>query len=326
MRMIFAVTLVVALICASASAQIDPDIVNLSLPDITWAVQLRMLEWKVTFQDFKEEFQGRTLQAHDSVSGLQVSVFIDKEQKKYDAVGLRDHIVGELLRIFPGAYTNVDTFMVGPIAYADYISVGDPHFPQDNLKHRYAFYIRDQKWVTIHLEQRFQTDIGDSAFEDFFATIKTLEDYRQTAMDYFVYGSWAYNHRNLKDAAKYYQAALDLEKTERVLPEYLWLVVVDNMAMSYGIPGDNKRAREILEYGISVRPDYPMFYYNKACSFAEEKNLDSALHYLARANDLRANMIPGETMPNPLEDESFKRYKKDKRFKALLEFWGRDPQ
>jgi tetratricopeptide (TPR) repeat protein len=328
MRAILIAAFTFALLGLPAHAQNESDLLNLSLPDVTWAVQLRMHEWKVSFQDFKKDFRGRTLQAFDTVSGLQVSVFIDDEEKKdkFDAVGLRDYTMKNLQRISGPSYGDFKIYEDGPIAFADYVSIGDERYPQDDRRYRYAFWIRDHKWVSIRLEEEFKTAWTDSTFETFFASVKTIENYTQTAMDYFVYGSWAYNHGEFEDAARYYQAALDLEKVERTLHEYLWLVTVDNLAMSYGIPGDHKKALEILNYGLSVRPDYPMFHYNKACSFAELKKLDSALHYLARANDLRVNMIPGETLPNPVEDESFKRYKKNERLLELVKFWDKDAQ
>ncbi len=326
MRTIMIAVFTFALLGAPASAQNDPDLLNLPLPDLTWAVQLRMHEWKVSFQEFKKDFRGRTLQAFDTASGLQVSVFIDDEEKKdkFDGVGLRDYTMANLQRISGPAYTGFRLYEEGPIAFSDYVSVGDVRYPQDDRRHRYAFWVRDHKWVSIHLEEEFRTDLTDSTFEKFFADVKTVENYTQTAWDYFVYGSWSYRSREFTQAAKYYQAAADLEKVERTLPEYLWLVTVDNLAMSYGIPGDNQKALEVLNYGLSVRPDYPAFHYNKACSFAEMKNLDSALYCLARANELRANMIPGETLPNPVADESFKRYKKDKRLAELMKSWGSD--
>ena len=328
MRTILIAAFTFALLGLPAHAQNESDLLNLSLPDVTWAVQLRMHEWKVSFQDFKKDFRGRTLQAFDTVSGLQVSVFIDDEEKKkkFDGVGLRDYTMKNLQRISGPSYRDFKMYEAGPIAFADYVSIGDERYPQDDRRYRYAFWIRDHKWISIRLEEEFKTARTDSTFETFFAGVRTIENYTQTAMDYFVYGSWAYNHGEFEDAAQYYQAALDLEKVERTLHEYLWLVTVDNLAMSYGIPGDSKKAREILDYGLSVRPEFPMFHYNKACSFAEEKNLDSALHYLGRANELRGNVIPGEALPDPLEDSSFKKYLDDPRFKALLEFWGRDPQ
>ena len=88
--------------------------------------------------------------------------------------------------------------------------------------------------------------------------------------------------------------------------------------MSYGITGDLDKAKEIFEYGISKEPDYPMFYYNMACTYGEKEDMEKAIEYLKLAFDRRENMIAGEKIPNPATDSSFKRFMKNEKFKAAL--------
>ena len=95
--------------------------------------------------------------------------------------------------------------------------------------------------------------------------------------------------------------------------------MVDNLGMSYGISGDNKKAKEIFEYGLSKDDTYPMFYYNLACAYAEMKDLDNAIVNLKRAFEYKENMIPGEQMPNPETDDSFSRYLKSEKFRRVVE-------
>jgi len=44
-----------------------------------------------------------------------------------------------------------------------------------------------------------------------------------------------------------------------MLSNEYWHVLVDNLAMAYGIPGDLTRSKEILEYGLAKDPTYPNF-------------------------------------------------------------------
>ena len=131
-------------------------------------------------------------------------------------------------------------------------------------------------------------------------------------------GSISYRKNDYKEAAMYYQRALDLEKKKRTLPQDLWRVLVDNLAMSYGIPGDLKKSKEVLEYGISQDPKYPNFYYTLACAYAEMNDLDHTISSLKTAFDYRANTISGETLPDPRKDDSFQRFMNEPRFKKLL--------
>lgn len=139
---------------------------------------------------------------------------------------------------------------------------------------------------------------------------QTLELVRQ--------GSAYYIRHDFEKAIGPYQKALDFEKDKRTLDKTIWKVLVDNLGMAYGIRGDLDKAKETFEYGISKDPDYPLFYYNLACTYGEKKDMDKAIEYLKLAFDRQENMIPGEKMPNPATDSSFKRFMQDEKFKAAL--------
>lgn len=131
-------------------------------------------------------------------------------------------------------------------------------------------------------------------------------------------GSEYFLRRDFEKAIVPYQKALDLEKEKRTLDKNLWYVLVDNLGMAYGISGDLDKAKETFAYGIAKEPDYPMFYYNMACTYGEKDDMDKAIEYLKLAFDRRENMIPGEQMPNPATDSSFQRFVNDEKFIAAL--------
>jgi tetratricopeptide (TPR) repeat protein len=150
------------------------------------------------------------------------------------------------------------------------------------------------------------------------AIASTQGDNAKVVMNLMEEGSYYFLKRDFESAIPPYQKALDLEKQNRTLSKTLWKVLVDNLGMAYGISGDLDRAKETFEYGISKDPDYPMFYYNMACTYAEKKDMDKAIEYLKLAFDRRENMIPGEKMPNPAQDDSFERFMKNQKFLAAL--------
>jgi tetratricopeptide (TPR) repeat protein len=96
-------------------------------------------------------------------------------------------------------------------------------------------------------------------------------------------------------------------------------VVTDQAGMSYGMSGNIQKARSIFENGIVEDPDYPMYYYNLACADAEEKNLVAAKGHLQQAFARKANVVSGESMPDPTKDDSFLPYRNNKEFWAFLE-------
>ena len=131
-------------------------------------------------------------------------------------------------------------------------------------------------------------------------------------------GSSHYLRRDFKKAIGPYQKALDLEKQKRTLEQNFWRVLVDNLGMSYGISGNLKDAKETFAYGIAEDPEYPMFYYNMACTYGEMDNMEKAIEYLRLAFARKENMIPGERFPDPAKDSSFARFADDEKFKAAL--------
>ncbi|HZS06951.1 MAG TPA: tetratricopeptide repeat protein [Blastocatellia bacterium] len=142
------------------------------------------------------------------------------------------------------------------------------------------------------------------------------------SLEYLERGSAFYLKRDFKNAIIWYQKALELEKKNQILDQTLWRVLVDNLGMSYGITGKLKEAKAVFEYGLSKDPSYPMFHYNLACTFAEMGDVDQAVVSLRKAFEYKENMIPGEHIPNPRNDSSFKRFLDNEKFLKLLEEIG----
>ncbi len=67
----------------------------------------------------------------------------------------------------------------------------------------------------------------------------------RTSTALFTKGSGFFLQRDYPDAATYYQQALDLEKKKPMLSNEYWHVLVDNLAMAYGIPGDHTFKRNL---------------------------------------------------------------------------------
>jgi len=130
----------------------------------------------------------------------------------------------------------------------------------------------------------------------------------------FVTASKAFLQQDYPAAAKSYQKVLDLEKNKRTLSKKYFLVLVDNLGMSYGISGKLDKAKNIFEYGLTQYSDYPLFYYNLACTYGEQKKMDEAIAQLRTAFKYKANVLDGETMPDPLKDDSFRYFVDKKEF------------
>lgn len=150
------------------------------------------------------------------------------------------------------------------------------------------------------------------------AALGTRSQGAGTVMELMEEGSRYFLKRDYKAAIGPYQKALDHEKKKRELSETLWKVLIDNLGMAYGISGDLEKAKETFEYGISKDPEYPLFYYNMACTYGEMGDMDKAIKYLKLAFERREKMIEGEEFPDPATDSSFERFMKNEKFQAAL--------
>ncbi|HKV26836.1 MAG TPA: tetratricopeptide repeat protein [Candidatus Acidoferrales bacterium] len=153
---------------------------------------------------------------------------------------------------------------------------------------------------------------------------KILESYRLDPnyipqfSDVFLYAEVLYRARMYKASAPILEQALG-EIADDKNQETTRRAITDQAGMAYGISGDVPKARAIFEAAIARDPDYPLYYYNLACADAQEKKLTDARIHLQQAFARKANIIPGETMPDPTKDDSFLPYKHNKDFWAFIE-------
>jgi predicted Zn-dependent protease len=169
-------------------------------------------------------------------------------------------------------------------------------------------------------KEQFVPD-DEKLFDDVLATVQLRLD-ESTAEDQghdqkkqlLAEGSEFYLQHDYAAAANRYQKALDLEKQNRTLNKTLFRVLVDNLGMSYGLIGKLSKAKETFEYGVTQDAEYPLFYYLLGCTYGEMGKMDESLDQLRLAYKYKANVIPGESLPDPLKDDSFRKFAGDEHF------------
>jgi len=168
----------------------------------------------------------------------------------------------------------------------------------------------------IHVSSVRETPPEEDTMKAVLAEFQPDLSYRPNAVDYFRLASLLFkNSPGL--AAPYYKSSLD------AMPDgasYVTTrrVTTDQLVMSLGMSGDVKDSRVVAEKAITADPDYPINYYNLACSDAEQGNATDAKTHLQQAFDRRANVLKGESMPDPTKDDSILKLKRDKAFWAFV--------
>jgi hypothetical protein len=317
-------------VCCAISGLAQPGPINraeMSIPGVPGILQLDV--GATTFQtaltpDGKEV----QLRAFDRRDHLGISAFLRRVTFAASPEKCRDEWWPATKKSAPMKRDDLDESQVKDgIARVEYIV---PEFRGNKIHQKtiHAYLGSGNLCAEVHLSKAgFEAD-EQKLFEQVLSTVKLLPDQSPSSapgqsapalpaddtMRYLGEGSRSYLQRNYSAAARSYQKALDLERQKRTLPRDTFRVLVDNLGMSYGISGNLKKAKETFEYGLTQEPEYPMFYYNLACTYGEMKKMQEAIEQLRLAYRYKANMIAGETMPDPIKDDSFRYFVGDDSF------------
>jgi Tetratricopeptide repeat len=180
----------------------------------------------------------------------------------------------------------------------------------------------DNTYIDLQVSKSNYTAADEPLFADVLESMR-IDKVQKSSMELAAEGSRLYIQHDYKGAIGPYSQALELEKVNPKLEKPLWYVLVDNLGMSYGITGDLQKAKETFQYGVNKDPTYPIFYYNLACTYAELGDTPEARDYLKKAFEYKANVLPGENIPDPRRDDSFKKLMKNKEFQELAETLAR---
>lgn len=251
------------------------------------------------------------MKIYEAEGGFIVTAFAFKALEKGDSKACREYNWRHVQKV-AFRRESVERSEKGEVARLDYVH------PIGNQKNVWLHVAKDDIWIDVHISKvQFQPETDQKTLE---ALVERFQIVAGTpdAMTLWLWGSSLYNNRDYAHAIAYYEKALEAERKKPSLKKEFWFVLVDNLGMAYGISGDLPRAKKTFEYGLSKEKTYPMFYYNLACAYAEMGDLDHSLENLRTAFRYKANVVKGESMPNPETDDSFKKYLGNEKFKALL--------
>ncbi len=251
------------------------------------------------------------------VGGLTVSYIVfENLSGKPSAEGCRndginpilEHVAKLVSKRLDGEVKNAAGETLATTSYLVDMGLGGGHHQHD----LFGFAGNARTCAEIHISSTVETPAEDDRMKAVLTDFHPDLTYRPNAADYFTLASLLFkNSPGL--AAPYYKASLDAMPDD-ASSITIRRVATDQLVMSLGMSGDLKDSRTVAEMAIASDPDYPLNYYNLACADAEQGNATDARIHLQQAFDRRANIIKGESMPDPAEDDSILKLKKDKAF------------
>lgn len=302
---------------------------SVELPGEPWALVFDAPGFKVNINGLQKD--GRAyLEADNQSTGMALSVFLEKTSGKATEDECKTNQQRRLAQDVDYKREKIETKSQDGMAIVEYTI---PRFQGVPVQQRnlFACLPKDDVYVDIHIsktlfktgdEQPLNAVLNSAHFvasaPSQSAADASGENLAETSLDYVREGSLYFVQHDYAASIAPYKAALDAEKQKRTLPRNLWLVLVDNLSIAYGVTGDLNRAEETLNYGLSQDATYPIFYYNLACVAAGRNDENKTMDLLRKAFSYKSNVISGESMPDPRTDDSFKPFMADPRFQAFL--------
>jgi tetratricopeptide (TPR) repeat protein len=321
---------------AAADAQDAPAAAtsDIWLPGKAWALEIDGAGF--TARDNEIQPDGRRyFLAENAKTHMVVSVFLEVAKAPVQAEDCK-HSLEEKAKsnaaLASAKLKGVDYRVSGDLQILEFTLPEFDGVPK-NQKNIFGCLIKDDVFVDIHISKLFfkasDQPLFDSLLQSIHFVAREASDTVVPAgnsMLLFQQGSRYYLAHQYREAIGPYRQAFEIEKSTPTLGKNLWHVLIDNLSIAYGIKGDLNRARETLNYGVSKNTDYPLFYYNLACTSAERGAVADTEKYLKLAFERRGNVIPGETFPDARIDDSFQKLLLQKEFRQFLNSLYGSPQ
>ncbi len=248
-----------------------------------------------------------------------ISITIQKSYKQGDAKECRDYYVKQMKNALPISITNERQYEINDKPIFEFIS-DDYNKEQIFRKHIMVFLVHDEFWISIHISKDLLGSNDEYKIEELIKSIRINDKFEYTPLLDMSYGSHYFNLNNYTKAGMFYLKALKRydEMGNKGLDKNQWRVLIDQTAISFRISGQLDGAKTILEIGIKEDPEYPMFYYNLACVYAESDDKQKCFETLEKAISFKTKMFQGEEFPDPMSDSSFKKYADDSEFIKIV--------
>jgi tetratricopeptide (TPR) repeat protein len=316
----FLVVLLFAAYLNVSAQNIKPDLRSFSLPIIDWSLSVDLSDYTIEKNYIAPDGSNRNILVRNENLGLTVSVYIEKARTEGDHIACRKYYWGRTA-LMPMEKSNIQLYEKQNIAFVEF-DIKEEKGKELNYHSLNAFLSKDGYWVDVHISKTSYSEDDKPLFDNVVNTIRIDEPKKQNIPDLFIFGTQAFYGKKYYDTIKNYESLLESEVESINIDMGIWYTVVDFLGISYSMVGDHKNAIRVYDYGIKLAPNFPNFYYNKGCMFAEISELDKALEQLEIAYSKKEHLINNEKLPNPINDYSFEKYKNNKKLLEFIEKHG----
>ena len=295
---------------------------TLSLPTHPGRLHLEAPTFKIVEASAKPDGNEFGLRGQNPDASVSLLVFLFRipEEAPLTSAKCRDYMLYHAQHADPSIHIQLEKVLPAgniPLALAQYFEDA----PQRHVVR--AFVAKSDLCSDIEFSSRQELTADVPDIKAIIASVTFDPEAKPSFREVFAYATVLFDHKMVKAAAPIYEQSLSLLPPDEVAAKWR-RISTDEAVMAYGMSGDIAKSRSLLATAIRLDPQYPMNYYNLACADAEEGDVSGARLHLQQSFARRENVIPGESLPDPTQDDSILKLRNDKSFWLFVESLQKD--
>lgn len=289
--------------------------VHLTLPGAGWGLDFPAKDFLV--EDSKLDHGGDFISCRAGGNDIIMLCYFEHSPVEGDAAACRDYYM-ENSKKAPMKVSGLRAYEFGEMAVFEYL-VEEYQSKKVNQMNMHAYLARNGYCAEVHLSR---SNYSPEVYDDLMKILKEVRS--SNGIDpaislQFDFAMMYYSAEEYDSAIVEYEKVLDRQDELMKYNKYFWYIAYENLSRSYNMAGYPDKAIEICERGLRRDKKYPMFYYTMACVYAEQGNGSLVLENIHKAYKYEDNMLLGEPLPDPLENESFQEMLKSDKFRKEIE-------
>lgn len=307
----------VALPVSGAFPEMPRKIVTVALIEKPWGLSLDITGYEVRVDGVTPDGRRYVFATHAATS-MSLSVTLESISGQATTQGCLTHLRQVAQISASGDNRHIKEYALHHMSVIEYAGPRTQRGAMDQF-HVLGCTAMENVYADVHISKTDFKSGDEALLHQVLATLNIVPAAAAGSLDHFRAGSAPYLQARYPQAIPHYEQALALEQSNPTLDKSLWRLLVHNLGVAYRMTGDLPRARHIFEYGVSQDPINPLFHYNLARIYAGMNDRDHAMQSLHAA--FRNRLSNGnESLPDPRQDVSFKRFMLDPSFRTLAEF------
>ncbi len=301
-----------------------------TLPGKDWSVDVSLAPFTVELEEFSKEDGSYLLFATQHSGNFastplsMMSIRLEAAKVKGSDTDFRDFAVKMLKKSGRVEGVSVRTFEYKQIPAIRYkltnpltgVSLPYPTLQGPLARGMEAFFVRDDVWITLRLYAVEFKKEDEQFFYNVLDSVKfTDTSHPSSSFDYFYKAKAHLVQKQYAQAAKDFNTALNLEREQRQLDDTHWRNLIGHLVDLSIAAGERVRAKELLEYGISQDPTFPLFHVALAHYYVSQGDVVNTVAALEKAYQYRKNDKRTASWYDPMKDPAFERFRKDETFR-----------